>query len=42
MLLAALGERRPTRDIDLQADTTSSDTGAALAAVRRIADAAPS
>ena len=37
MLLAALGERRPTRDIDLQANTTGSDTGTALAAVRQIA-----
>jgi nucleotidyltransferase AbiEii toxin of type IV toxin-antitoxin system len=37
MLLAALGERRPTRDIDLQADTTSSDTGTILTAVRQIA-----
>ncbi|HUK68768.1 MAG TPA: nucleotidyl transferase AbiEii/AbiGii toxin family protein [Streptosporangiaceae bacterium] len=36
MLLAALGERRPTRDIDLQTDTTSSDTGTILTAVRRI------
>jgi Nucleotidyl transferase AbiEii toxin, Type IV TA system len=38
MLLAALGERRPTRDIDLQASTTGSDTGTMLAAVRQIAD----
>jgi len=37
MLLAALGERRPTRDIDLQASTTGSDTGTMLAAVRQIA-----
>jgi hypothetical protein len=37
MLLTALGERRPTRDIDLQASTTGSDTGAMLAAVRQIA-----
>lgn len=37
MLLAALGERRPTRDIDLQASTTGSDTGTVLAAVRQIA-----
>lgn len=36
LLLAALGERRPTRDIDLQASTT--DTGTVLAAVRQIAD----
>jgi len=35
MPLAALGERRPTRDIDLQASTTGSDT--VLAAVRQIA-----
>jgi Nucleotidyl transferase AbiEii toxin, Type IV TA system len=38
ILLAALGERRPTRDIDLQASTTGSDTGTMLAAVRQIAD----
>jgi hypothetical protein len=38
MLLAALGERRPTRDIDLQASTTGSDPGAVLTAVRQIAD----
>lgn len=38
MLLAALGERRPTRDIDLQADTTGGDTGTILTTVRRIAD----
>jgi Nucleotidyl transferase AbiEii toxin, Type IV TA system len=37
MLLAALGERRPTRDIDLQASPTGSDTGTMLAAVRQIA-----
>ena len=37
MLLAALGERRPTRDIDLQADITGGDTGTMLAAVRQIA-----
>jgi nucleotidyltransferase AbiEii toxin of type IV toxin-antitoxin system len=34
MLLAALGERRPTRDIDLQASTTGSDAGTVLTAVR--------
>jgi hypothetical protein len=38
MLLAALGERRPTRDIDLQASTTGNDTATMLAAVRQIAD----
>ena len=38
MLLAALGERRPTRDIDLQTSTTSGDTGTVLTAVRQIAD----
>ena len=37
MLLAALGERRPTRDIDLQASTNGSDTSTVLAAVRQIA-----
>ena len=30
MLLAALGERRPTRDIDLQASATGADTGTVL------------
>jgi len=37
MLLAALGERRPTRDIDLQTSTTGDDTRTVLAAVRQIA-----
>jgi hypothetical protein len=37
LLLAALGERRPTRDIDLQTSTTGGDTGTVLAAVRKIA-----
>jgi N-acetylglucosamine-6-phosphate deacetylase len=37
MLLAALGERRPTRDIDLQASTTGGDTGTVLTAVCQIA-----
>jgi hypothetical protein len=37
MLLAALGERRPTRDIDLQTSTTGGDTGTVLTAVRQIA-----
>ena len=37
VLLAALGERRPTRDIDLQTNTTGGDTGTVLAAMRQIA-----
>ena len=37
MLLAALGERRPTRDVDLQATTTAHDMTAVLTAVRQIA-----
>ena len=37
MLLAALGERRPTRDVDLQATTTAHDMPAILTAVREIA-----